>query len=126
MGLTTVTDAVCGAEISDAGMAAVTLDALTKVVGRGLPFQFTTEPDTNPVPFTVKVNPAPPGSTASGTRGWLIAGTGFAATATPVLASESTTRHPTTKHKVPTNGKHFLCDIDPPPILAIGASLAFG
>lgn len=50
-------------------MVAVNCELFTKVVARALPFQFTTDPDTKPVPFTVSVNPAPPGATASGTRG---------------------------------------------------------
>jgi hypothetical protein len=54
---------------------------LTKVVARVLPFHFTTEVATNPVPFTVRVNPAPPGAVASGTSGWLVNGTGFCAKA---------------------------------------------
>jgi hypothetical protein len=33
------------------------------------------------VPVTVRVNDAPPGTTASGLNGWLINGTGFAAEA---------------------------------------------
>ncbi len=82
-GLTTATEAVLAAEISEAGMAAVTFDLLTNVVGRALPFQSTTEPDTNPVPFTVSVKPAPPGATAVGLNGWLIKGTGFSTVATP-------------------------------------------
>ncbi len=66
----------------DAGwIFAVNRDLLTKVVARALPFQFTTEPETTPEPFTVSVNPAPPGLVASGNRGWLISGTGFAAIA---------------------------------------------
>ena len=60
-------------------MLAVNCELLTNVVARALPFQFTTDPETKPVPFTVSVNPAPPGATASGTRGWLISGTGFTA-----------------------------------------------
>ena len=48
---------------------------------RGLPFQFTTEPETNPAPFTVRVNPGLPGAMASGISGWSIKGTGFCATA---------------------------------------------
>jgi hypothetical protein len=64
--------------MSDARIVAVNWAALTKVVARALPFQFTNEPDTKPVPFTVSVNSAPPGAMASGTSGWLISGTGFA------------------------------------------------
>jgi len=59
-------------------MFAVSFAVLTNVVSRALPFQFTSDPDTNPVPFTVNVNPAPPGLTASGTSGWFMSGTGFA------------------------------------------------
>ena len=69
LGLTTVTVAVDGEEMSEARMAPVSWDLLTKVVARGLPFHFTVEPATNPVPFTVRVNPAPPGAVASGTSG---------------------------------------------------------
>jgi hypothetical protein len=39
------------------------------VVGNALPFHFTTDPETKPVPFTVKVKPVPPGATAVGTNG---------------------------------------------------------
>lgn len=39
-------------------MAAVICVALTNVVGRGEPFQFTTRPCAKPVPFTVSVSPA--------------------------------------------------------------------
>jgi|SRR5215472_6194033 len=45
-------DAVSAAEI-----AAVICVALTNVVGRGEPFQFTTRPGAKPVPFTVSVKP---------------------------------------------------------------------
>jgi hypothetical protein len=60
-------------------------------VARGLPFQFTTDLETKPVPFTVSVNAGPPGATASGTSGWLIRGTGLvfaiAEDAKPINAS---------------------------------------
>jgi hypothetical protein len=69
VGLTTVTAAVDAVAMSDARMAAVSLELLTKVVACGLPFQFTVEAGTNPAPFTVRVNPAPPGALASGTSG---------------------------------------------------------
>jgi hypothetical protein len=65
--------------MSEAGTLAVNRESLTKVVASELWFQFTTAPKTNPVPFTVRVNPSPPGAMASGTRGWLIRGTGFSA-----------------------------------------------
>src|SRR6266567_1154164 len=78
LGFTTVTEAVLAVAISDTRMLTVNCELLTNVVARALPFQFTTDPETKPVPFTVSVNPAPPGATASGTMGWLINGTGFA------------------------------------------------
>src|SRR5271157_3024054 len=52
-GLTTVTEAVFGVATSEAGMAAVSRDLLTKVVVRELPFHFTVAPCTKPVPLTV-------------------------------------------------------------------------
>src|SRR5436309_167463 len=63
--------------MSEARMPAVTCEPFTNVVARALPFQFSTDPETKPVPFTVSVNPAPPGAMASGTKGWLISGTGL-------------------------------------------------
>jgi hypothetical protein len=77
LGLNTVTEAVLAVPMSEERMLAVNCELLTNVVVRALPFQFTTDRDTKPVPFTVSVNPAPPGATASGTRGWLINGMGF-------------------------------------------------
>ena len=44
--------------VSAGVIAAVSCVALTNVVGRGEPFQFTTSPGANPVPFTVNVKPA--------------------------------------------------------------------
>src|SRR6516164_5104467 len=58
-------------------MLAVNCELVTSVVARLLPFHFTTEPETSPEPFTVRLNPAPPGVLASGTNGWLMTGTGF-------------------------------------------------
>jgi hypothetical protein len=78
-GLTTVTLAVLGFAKSEDRMLAVNRDLLTKVVVRAMPFQCTTEPETNPVPFTVSVTPALPGLMAPGTNGLLISGAGFAA-----------------------------------------------
>jgi hypothetical protein len=69
LGFTTVIEAVLAVAMSELGTVAVNCELLTKVVVRALPFQFTTEPDTKPVPFTVSVNPAPPGAIASGTSG---------------------------------------------------------
>jgi hypothetical protein len=65
---------------------AVSCDPLTKVVAKGLPFQFTTEEETKPVPFTVIVKPALPGVVASGTSGLLMSGTGFDWASTNVLS----------------------------------------
>jgi len=76
-GLTTVTAAVFTVAMSAAGTLAVNWESFTNVVASGLPFQFTVESVPNPVPFTVRVNPLPPGATASGTSGWLIRGTGL-------------------------------------------------
>jgi hypothetical protein len=78
-GLTTVTVAVVAVATSAAAIAAVSRVLLTKMVVRALPFQFTSEPDTNPVPFTVRVKPELPGVVDAGTRGSLIKGTGLTA-----------------------------------------------
>src|SRR5438552_18188751 len=43
-----------------AGTVAVSCVAETKAVASGLPFQFTLEPETKFVPFTVSVNCGPP------------------------------------------------------------------
>jgi len=59
-GFTTVTDAVPALAIRAAGTVAVSCVALTNVVVSAVPFQFTVEPETNLVPFTVNVNCAPP------------------------------------------------------------------
>src|SRR6266581_1487866 len=83
LGFTTVTEAVLAMAMSEARMLAVNCEVETNVVARAPPFQFTEAPETNPVPFTVRVNPGPPGAVASGTRGWVISGTGFAV---PVVA----------------------------------------
>ena len=78
-GLTTVTEAVPTAAMSAALMVAVNWPLLTNVVVRGLPFQSIVAPETNPVPFTVRVNPAAPGAALIGTTGVLIKGMGCGA-----------------------------------------------
>jgi hypothetical protein len=74
LGFTTVTEAVPAWAMSEARILAFNREELTRVVALGLPFQFTTEAESNPVPFTARLNPVPPGLVASGTRGWLIRG----------------------------------------------------
>ena len=69
-------------------MLAVSLVLLTNVVVRELPFHFTTEVETNPVPFTVRVKPALPGATLAGTSGWLTKGTGLAACARMLMVTK--------------------------------------
>jgi hypothetical protein len=68
-GLLTVTVPVSATATSVAGIVAVNCELFTNVVARGLPFQFTTEPDTKPVPFTMSVNVAVPGATVAGING---------------------------------------------------------
>src|ERR1700722_7484738 len=71
-GLVTVMETVLVAAMSAAVIAAVNRLPLTKVVVRGLPFQFTVAPATNPVPLTVRGNGVPPGTAVSGTSGCVI------------------------------------------------------
>jgi hypothetical protein len=56
----TVIEAVPGVAMSEAGTVAVSRVEETNVVVNGLPFQFTVEPETKLVPFTVSVNCGPP------------------------------------------------------------------
>jgi len=58
--VTTVTEAVPVVAMRAAGTVAVSCVAETNVVVSGLPFQFTVEPETKLVPFTVNVNCGPP------------------------------------------------------------------
>jgi hypothetical protein len=46
--------------VSAAEIVAVSCVALTNVVGRGNPFQFTVSPFTKSVPFTINVKPVAP------------------------------------------------------------------
>ena len=59
-GLVTVTPKVPAVAMSAAVIAAVTWVALTNVVVRALPLNFTLDPETNPVPLTVRVKAVPP------------------------------------------------------------------
>jgi hypothetical protein len=58
-GVTTVIDAVPAVAMREAGTVAVSCVEEPLVVS-AVPFQFTVEPETKLVPFTVKVNPEPP------------------------------------------------------------------
>lgn len=68
-GFVTVTKAVLGMDIKEAGTVAVSCEAVTTFVARGVPFQFTTDPEAKPVPLTVSVKPAEPGAAVIGTSG---------------------------------------------------------
>ena len=63
---TTATDAVPGAAIRVGATIAVNCVALRKVVVSVDPFHCTTAPETNPVPFIVRVNAAPPAAVLFG------------------------------------------------------------
>jgi hypothetical protein len=65
-GVVTDTCALPTAATSVAAIAAVSCVLLRKVVGRGLPFQLTTDADVKPDPFTVSENPAPPATVLDG------------------------------------------------------------
>src|ERR1044071_4308902 len=67
-GLNTVTCAVPALAISLVEIATDTFVALTKVVVRAAPFQFTTDPFTKPVPLTVRMNAALPAVALDGVR----------------------------------------------------------
>src|ERR1700688_3946081 len=66
VGLTTVIDAVLALAMSEARMVAVNCELLTTVVARDVPFHFTVEPGTKPVPRSVSVKAAPRGGMAAG------------------------------------------------------------
>jgi hypothetical protein len=77
-GFTDVTEAVPAVAMSAAVIVAVNWVGETYVVVRPDPFQFTVEPETKPLPFTVSVNPAPPAVAEAGLRP-VVAGTGLLA-----------------------------------------------
>src|SRR5439155_13490573 len=86
-GVTTVIDAVPAVAIRAAGTVAVSCVEETNAVVSAVPFQFTVEPETKFVPFTVKVNCAPPAVAQVGV-GELIVGTALiviTSVALPVL-----------------------------------------
>ena len=62
----TLTLATPAVAMSAAPIAALSCVLLTNVVGRELPFHFTTEDDTKPVPFTVSVKAGPATVTCAG------------------------------------------------------------
>ena len=67
-GFVTVTVAVPAVAISATEIAAVSCVALTNVVVLAAPLNFTTDVDTKPVPFTVRVKAAPPAIALVGKR----------------------------------------------------------
>ena len=67
-GFVTVTVAVPAMAISATVIAAVNWVALTNVVVLAAPLNFTTDVDTKPVPFTVRVKAAPPAVALVGER----------------------------------------------------------
>ena len=66
-GFVTATFTVPAVAISAAAIAAVTWVALTNVVVLAAPLNFTTAPETKPVPVTVSVKAAPPALALGGT-----------------------------------------------------------
>src|SRR2546422_424359 len=76
LGETTVTDAMPAVAISVRAMAARSWVLLTTVVGRGLPFHWTTDPATKWLPVAVSVTPVPPAVALLGERE-LSVGTGL-------------------------------------------------
>ena len=59
-GVATVIDEVPAVAMRTAGTVAVSCVVETNVVANAVPFQFTVEPETKLVPFTVSVNCGPP------------------------------------------------------------------
>src|SRR5437899_108784 len=73
-GLLTVIDTEPAVLMSLAGMAAVSWLALTNVVGRLLPFQFTVEPTTKPLPLTVREKAPLPAAAEDGVSALMAGG----------------------------------------------------
>src|SRR5437899_12760760 len=69
-GFVTLTKAEPAVAMSAAAMLAVSRVALTNVVGRGVPFQATREPETKLLPSAVSVNAGPPAAALLGVRPW--------------------------------------------------------
>jgi len=86
-GFKTETKAVPGSEISAAVMDAVSCELLTNTVVLGFPFHNTVAPVTKPLPFTVNVNAAPPGTADVGLSFCCKNGTGLFAPNTEELAA---------------------------------------
>src|SRR5215469_13037309 len=84
--------------MSEARMAAVNLEELTKVVVLAEPFQLTVDPLTKPVPVTVSVNAGPPGAAASGLRGFK-KGTELVAAATAGITNATASKETHAAHR---------------------------
>src|SRR2546426_1024660 len=65
-GVRTLTVAVPGNTVSPVGMAAVSVEELTKLVARAEPFHWTTEDGSKLEPETVSVRPGPPAAAELG------------------------------------------------------------
>jgi hypothetical protein len=74
-GLSTAIEAVPAMAMSEDGTVAVSWRLFTNVVASAAPLKLTVAPETKPVPFTVNMNPGPPGAAASGINGRLTKGT---------------------------------------------------
>ena len=73
-GENTVTEALPTETMSALAIAAVSCEALTKVVGRSAPFQRTTDVEVKLLPFTVRLKAGPPATLLDGASE-LMAGT---------------------------------------------------
>ena len=92
-GLNTVTWAVPAVAISVAGIVAVSRETEPNAVVRSLPFHRTVELETKLLPFTVNVNPAPPGAAEFGLR-LVVVGTGLLAVLLEYVISSIDSRSP--------------------------------